>query len=114
MILKSISVFSVGKVMGALYALLGLVIGGLFALISVVGALAGGDGAPVALAMGVGALVIGPIFYGTVGFIGGIIMAALYNLVANFVGGIELELEPSGGHARVAAVPTHGGSPGPS
>lgn len=35
-----------------------------------------------------------PNFYGIMGFVGGIIMAAIYNFVAGIVGGLELDLEP--------------------
>ena len=41
---------------------------------------------------GAGAVVILPIVYGCIGFVGGLIMAPLYNLVAKVVGGIEVEL----------------------
>jgi hypothetical protein len=36
-----------------------------------------------------------PIFYGIMGFVVGAIGALLYNLVANWVGGIEMEVEIS-------------------
>ncbi|MCX6744822.1 MAG: hypothetical protein NTX82_04835 [Candidatus Parcubacteria bacterium] len=38
-------------------------------------------------------IVILPIIYGVVGFIGGAIVALLYNLIAGWIGGIEIELE---------------------
>ena len=34
-----------------------------------------------------------PVIYGVMGFIGGVIGAAVYNLVARWIGGIELEVE---------------------
>ena len=42
---------------------------------------------------GVGAVIFMPLFYGALGFITGIITAALYNLVAGWIGGVELQLE---------------------
>jgi hypothetical protein len=39
---------------------------------------------------GVGAVVILPIFYGVMGGLMGLLMAWLYNLVAGFVGGVEI------------------------
>ena len=93
MIVKTVGVLSVGKVFGCLYALLGLIIGGLFSLLSLAGfAAGGGDAGPAALLFGVGGIIIFPVFYGVVGFIAGIITAALYNVVASIVGGIEIEL----------------------
>ncbi|MEX0714561.1 MAG: hypothetical protein WD278_19650 [Pirellulales bacterium] len=93
MVVKSIGVLSAGKVLGCLYVLLGLIIGAMFSLLSLAGVAAGGqDAGAAAFLFGIGAIVIIPLFYGTVGFIGGIIMAALYNVVASLAGGIELEL----------------------
>ena len=34
-----------------------------------------------------------PVIYGVMGFIGGVIGAAVYNLDARWIGGIELEVE---------------------
>ena len=34
-----------------------------------------------------------PIVYGVMGFIFGILMAAIYNLIARWIGGIEVEVE---------------------
>jgi hypothetical protein len=42
---------------------------------------------------GVGFIIFLPIFYGILGFIGGLITAWTYNLVARFAGGLEIELE---------------------
>ncbi|HSL84069.1 MAG TPA: hypothetical protein VLF66_14955, partial [Thermoanaerobaculia bacterium] len=44
------------------------------------------------LLFGVGAVVLLPIFYGLMGFLAGLLTAALYNLAARVVGGLELEL----------------------
>ena len=96
MVLNRIGVLSTGKILGILYAGLGLLIGGLFSLFSLLGAAVGASqdagGAFFAMVFGIGAVVILPIFYGVLGLIGGILTAALYNLAASVVGGIELEL----------------------
>ena len=42
---------------------------------------------------GVGSIILFPIAYGIMGFIGGLITAVLYNILAGFVGGIEMELQ---------------------
>ena len=34
-----------------------------------------------------------PVFYGVFGFIFGVISAAIYNLIARWIGGIEVEVE---------------------
>ena len=98
MVLRRVGVMSCAKIGGTLYAFLGVLIGGMLALVSTLG-LALGQGsssqAPAWLPaiFGVGAIVIAPIVYGIMGFIGGLIGAVLYNLLAGFVGGIEMELQ---------------------
>lgn len=98
MVISRIGVLSCGKVMGALYGLMGLLFGAFFALISLLGvgaAMAGSESgdAPAFLGaiFGVGAIVLFPLCYGVLGFIGGLITAAIYNLVSGIVGGLELE-----------------------
>ena len=80
--------------MGVLYAIIGLIIGGVVSLLAILGVAAGGgDAAMGGLVGGVGALIILPVFYGVLGFIGGLIGAALYNVVAGIVGGVNVDLE---------------------
>ena len=90
------SAFKVGLVV---YAFLGLIVGICMALFSMVagslGSLAGG-GVPGARALGFGfglsAIIVFPILYGIVGGIGGVIAAAVYNLAAGWVGGLEVDI----------------------
>lgn len=97
MIIRRIGVLSAGKVLGALYAGLGLIIGLFFSLFALLGlaAVLGGDhdGGLAGMLFGVGAVIALPLFYGVLGFIGGVISAFLYNLVAGIVGGIEIEVQ---------------------
>jgi hypothetical protein len=85
------SAFKVGL---ALYGLLGLIFGLIFGLISMLG----GALAPPAQAgafrmfFGVGAIIILPLVYGIFGGIMAAISAALYNLVAGWVGGLEVDI----------------------
>lgn len=83
--------------MGALYALMGLIFGAIFALMAMAGvAMHGPDGAPAEVPgaiFGVGAIILFPIIYGIGGFIGRLIMGALYNLVAGMVSGIQLNFD---------------------
>jgi hypothetical protein len=97
MVLKSVGVLSAAKVSGALMALMGLIFGGIMALISSVGIAinAQHNGPQFPAVLGIGAIVFVPIFYGIFGFIMGAIYAALYNFIAAIVGGLELEFEDS-------------------
>jgi hypothetical protein len=98
MVLKSVGVISCAKIAGTLYALLGVLIGGILALVSTLGLALGqrasGDGpAWLSAIFGVGSVVFFPIIYGIMGFVGGLITSVLYNVLAGFVGGIEVELQ---------------------
>jgi len=98
MTIRRIDVFSCAKVVGALYALFGLIAGVIFAAFIMLAALVGASqGGPEFIAGGVvGGLfmaILMPVMYGIAGFIGGAIIALLYNLVASFVGGIRVETE---------------------
>ena len=92
MTIKNVGVLSVAKMLGLLYALMGLLIGGLFTLVGMLGVSAMPEMGPFAIVFGVGSIIFFPLAYGTIGFVGGMILAALYNLIANLFGGIELEV----------------------
>ena len=86
--------------LGVLYACMGLIILPFFALACLAGAFAQHaqqtqNGPPAALTAGLmfGFGIFIPVVYGVMGFIGGIIAAAIYNLIAQWIGGIEVEVE---------------------
>lgn len=91
----SISVVQAGLVIGGLYGLLSLFFS-IFLLIFGLIAMAVGTGsndAAAAVGGGVGMIVIAvilPFLYGALGFIAGVIMAAIYNLIAKLTGGLEM------------------------
>jgi hypothetical protein len=94
--IKRIDAVSTATMMGALYAFLGLIFGGIVFLITLMGVAVGGGGGNAAMGGvigGVMALIGMPIFYGVLGFLGGLLGAALYNLIAGFVGGIQMDVE---------------------
>ena len=102
MVIRKIGVMSLGKLMAVMYAGIGLLIGGLYALFAIVGGGAmmamGGEenaalGGGMVIGMGLAAVVVAPIFYGIVGFIGGVISAFFFNLAAKYAGGLELEVQ---------------------
>jgi hypothetical protein len=85
------SAFKVGAVT---YAFMGLLLGVLFALTSMLGgALVPAYGAGLfRMVFGAGAIVFFPICYGIIGGIGGALGAVIYNLVAGWVGGLEVDI----------------------
>jgi hypothetical protein len=91
---KRIGVSSLGKIMGILYAFAGFIIGVFLALFSLIGAaLAPRTMGAFGALFGVGAIIALPIIYGILGLIIGCITAFLYNLVAGWMGGLEMDLE---------------------
>ena len=94
MIVRRMGPLSLAKVSAALYGLIGLLVGGVISLVSVVGgAMAGDEAGPMGMLFGVAAVILLPIFYGCIGFVTSLIGASLYNLVAGWVGGIELDMQ---------------------
>lgn len=90
--LKRVGVVSVGLFGAAAGVLMGLIAGGFLLLMSLVGIGAGGNQNPgAALGIGVGVMIMAPVFYGVAGFLGGMLNAAIYNVVASLSGGIEME-----------------------
>ena len=90
------SAFKVGLV---LYAILGLVLGIFMAFISMVAGSLGSMGQSAApgaklfgFGMGLGAIIFFPICYGLIVGIGAAIGAAIYNVVAGWVGGLEVDI----------------------
>lgn len=106
--LKKIGVISCAKVAGIIYAVFGLLAGGLVSLLAMAGAMqsAGGDGMTGGMIFGAGAIIIMPILYGGMGGIVAALSALLYNVVAGLVGGIELELRGPDGE-RFQSGHTH-------
>ena len=95
MVLKRVGPVSLAKILGTLYGLLGLVLGAIFSLVSLlVTSFRPAEGmGPFAAIFGLGAILWLPIFYGGLGFVVALIMGGLYNLAAGVVGGIRVELE---------------------
>jgi hypothetical protein len=95
MVLKRLGPLSCAKIAGTLYAIIGLLVGAIFALVSLasgLGANPSGDGGFRPF-IGIGAIVAFPILYGGMGFVMTLLGAWLYNILADAVGGIELDLQ---------------------
>jgi hypothetical protein len=96
---KRIAPLQAGKMMGVLYACMGLIFLPIFMLAAAAGAFAqhaqGAQAAPAAAVAGImfGMGIFMPVIYGVMGFIFGVIGGAIYNLVARWIGGIEVEVE---------------------
>ncbi|SDR65472.1 hypothetical protein [Opitutus sp. GAS368] len=100
--LKRIAPLQAGKMLAAFYGLLSLLFVPFMLLFMAMGSFAArqqGGGAmpalPFMFGMGVGFMVLLPFFYAAMGFVFGVISAAVYNLLAKWIGGLELEFEPN-------------------
>ncbi|HEX9120584.1 MAG TPA: hypothetical protein VF840_08595 [Terriglobales bacterium] len=97
------------KISGIFYGALGLLFVPLFLLFSMIAAVAGKQtGAPAfPAAIGIGLALVMPILYAGIGFLFGAFSAFVYNLVAGWIGGIEMEFQTtnSGGTAVGPAIP---------
>ena len=114
MTIRRLGVLSVAKTYGMLLFIIGLSFGVIYGLVLMIfgAAMALGPRSESSALGGAGSVVIGllmmiviPIFYGILGFIMGALMAALYNLVARFAGGVQIELE--------SATPSYAAPPPP-
>ena len=94
MTIKRVGPMSCAKIAAALYAIIGLVLGVIFSLGAMAGALVGGDSGAggFGFIFGIGSIVMLPIVYACIGFVGTLIMAAVYNALASAVGGVEVDI----------------------
>lgn len=97
MTLRGVGVWSAAKISCVLYAAMGLIFGAFMTLVTVAGRVFDFGGQPFdgpgGILFGMAAVVALPVVYGLIGLVSGAIAAALYNLVAGWIGGLELELE---------------------
>ena len=106
--IKQIGILSFAKFLAVLYAGFGLIVGLFVSLFSIFGSmlaaflastpplrnLAGASrGSMISLVFGIGAIIAFPIFYGILGFIGGLIFGLIGNLALRISGGLELKVK---------------------
>jgi Transmembrane domain of unknown function (DUF3566) len=96
--LQSVGPVSCAKVLAVLYGAVGLLMGAIFFLAFSVAGIFGSssqiseNAGPLRFVLGAGSIVFFPICYAILGAIGGLIVAWLYNVIAKYTGGIEIEL----------------------
>jgi len=106
--LKSVGVLSVAKISALVYAGMSLLIVPVFVIMAaVMSAMPRMPNQPPAFLFAIFAL-LAPFFYGAIGFVTGALGAFVYNLVAGWIGGIEMEFE-----SVVPAVPVQPMQPTP-
>ena len=90
--ITKMEVLSVGKVYALSLAFFGF-IAGIFVAILGSAFNTYGRGGMLGPSLGIASIILFPVIYGIIGFIAGIIGAAIYNLIVKLVGGIEIELK---------------------
>jgi|TARA_B100001971_G_scaffold75972_1_gene70054 hypothetical protein len=94
-IIRRVGVFSCAKIEAALCAVLGLFVGAMIALLSMldIAILPNVSGGILGVMLGAGAIIMVPLAGSIYGAIMGVLWALLYNVAARLAGGIELETE---------------------
>ena len=97
MVIRRVGPLSVAKIAATLYAVMGLILGAGFSLIGISGFVTRGSEpapfGPFGAMIGAGSIIFFPIMYACIGFVGSLIAAALYNVVAGMVGGVEVDVQ---------------------
>ena len=93
MVIKRVAVLKLAIFQSAMMAAFGLILALIFMMFGAMFSGLGHQAAGIAGVAGIAMLIFLPIMYGVIGFIAGAIGAALYNLIAGIVGGIEIEVE---------------------
>jgi len=92
-VLKRVAPASAFKVGLVAYGILGLILGVICSLIAATGLhFASHRHMPIVSRFGIFAVILCPIFYGILGGVGAVIGAAVYNLAAGWVGGLEVDI----------------------
>jgi hypothetical protein len=91
--IKRIAPVQLGKMFALLYGIMGLLVIPFFLFVSLFASQMPQPQRMGAIGFGIGFVVSVPFIYAALGFVSGAIGALIYNLVARWVGGIEVEVE---------------------
>jgi hypothetical protein len=92
--IRSVGIAQFAKVLGVLYLFMGICFSVLFWLFSLATPGASGAMPMLGVGRGIGIVIVMPLIYAFFGVVFGALFAWFYNMVAGWVGGIELDLEP--------------------
>ena len=92
LLVNKLGPMSLGKLLGLMYAVFGLITGALMSLVSMGNMMYGSFG-PRIMVFGIGAVVAFSLFYGIMGLISGVLIGLFYNFISGFTGGLEMEVE---------------------
>jgi hypothetical protein len=90
--IKRVAPLQLGKMLAILYGIMGLIALPIFLSIASLSSQLPAEERGAFMAMGAGAALFAPLIYAALGFVIGIIGSFIYNVVAKWVGGIEVEV----------------------
>lgn len=91
--IKRIAPLQLGKMLAILYGIMGLLFVPFFLIMSAMATHLPPSQRGGMMAFGAGFAIAAPLFYAAMGFVFGVLGALIYNVVAKWVGGIEVEVE---------------------
>jgi hypothetical protein len=91
--IKRIAPLQLGKMLGILYGIMGLIFIPFFLMMSAFASQLPPQQRVGMMAFGAGFAVLVPVMYAAMGFVGGALGAVIYNVIAKWIGGIEVEVE---------------------
>lgn len=91
--IKRITPLQLGKMLAVLYGIMGLLFLPFLLIMSFVASQAPAEQRVGMMAFGFGFALLAPVMYAAMGFLIGLLGALIYNLVAKWIGGIEVEFE---------------------
>ncbi|OGG15154.1 hypothetical protein A2773_04665 [Candidatus Gottesmanbacteria bacterium RIFCSPHIGHO2_01_FULL_39_10] len=91
--IKKVNPVSIAKLLAVIYGFLGLIVGAFTTLGSLLGLGAAGKNMVFGLVLGGASIIVMPLLYAVMGFIGGFIGGLLYNFAVKYTGGLEVEIE---------------------
>jgi len=91
--IKRFEPLQLGKMLGILYGIMGLLFIPFFLFMGMISAQLPPEQRAGMMIFGVGFALAAPVIYAVMGFLFGALGALIYNLVAKWIGGIEVEVE---------------------
>jgi hypothetical protein len=91
--IKRFAPLQFGKMLAVLYGILGLLVLPIFLIMSLLASHIPAEQRAGMMAFGIGFAFCLPVIYAVMGFIFGVLGALIYNVVAGWIGGIEVEVE---------------------
>lgn len=91
--IKRFEPLQLGKMLAVLYGIMGLLFIPFFLIMSMISTQLPPEQRAGMMGVGIGFALFMPIIYAVMGFVFGLLGAVIYNLVAKWVGGIEVEVE---------------------